>query len=343
MTISQTGDIWTIGDHRLACGDSSDANLIASLMQDQSADLVFTSPPYTNLRTYLTYNDSKWDQMMQSVFDAIPAHDRTQIIVNLGLVHKHHAVLWYWQDWLGHMKRTGWRNTGLYVWDKLNGMCGDHKGRLAPAFEFLFHFNKFARRPNKVKAKKAENIKHRLDSTMRKKDGTIRPASSPHTSLNTHKIPDSVIRTHKELSNRPTKFGSHPAVFPIKLPMELIEAYTDEHQIVFDPFGGSGTTIIAAHRLNRSGYGVEIEPAYCDLALDRIQRETRLTAYRQDGENFDHLTDDFFASSRSGIVGIRSATDDDPRRFGTAHTPERKPYQGYVAIAQRGQPDQVKA
>jgi DNA modification methylase len=64
----------------------------------------------------------------------------------------------------------------------------------------------------------------------------------------------------------------HPAVFPVTLPVEVIEAYTDEGDIVFEPFGGSGTTLMAAQRTGRIGRAMEIAPEYVDVALLRFQQ-----------------------------------------------------------------------
>lgn len=298
MTITQHNDIWTIGAHKVMCANSADPQAINQLFGASRPDLIFTSPPYANLRTYLNFDDSKWDDMMFTVFDAVPHHDKTQIIVNLGLVHKHNEIVWYYNAWLAHMKAIGWRNFGMYVWDKIHGMCGNWQGRLAPSFELLFHFNKTARQANKTKAKKPENVQVRKSSFMRMRDGHTRAKSSPLAHLNTHKIPDSVVRMLGERANRKTPFGNHPAVFPITLPAEFIATYTNEHDLVFDPFIGSGTTIIAANGLNRAAYGMEIEPHYCDIAISRIQSETGLLAYRQDGESFDYLCHPHFFASK---------------------------------------------
>jgi DNA modification methylase len=64
----------------------------------------------------------------------------------------------------------------------------------------------------------------------------------------------------------------HPAVFPVTLPVEMVEAYTQEGEIVFEPFGGSGTTLMAAQRTGRIGRAVEIAPEYVDVALIRFQQ-----------------------------------------------------------------------
>ena len=66
----------------------------------------------------------------------------------------------------------------------------------------------------------------------------------------------------------------HPAMFPVALPGEYIKACTDESDTVYEPFCGSGTTLIAAEQLNRKCYGMEISPAYCDVIVKRWENLT---------------------------------------------------------------------
>jgi site-specific DNA-methyltransferase (adenine-specific) len=68
----------------------------------------------------------------------------------------------------------------------------------------------------------------------------------------------------------------HPAPFPLELPRRLIQLYTFEHEIVLDPFMGSGQTAIAARRSNRHFIGYEIDEAYAALAAQRIQTESEI-------------------------------------------------------------------
>jgi DNA modification methylase len=72
--------------------------------------------------------------------------------------------------------------------------------------------------------------------------------------------------------------GSHSAPFPRAVPEFFIKAFSDAADVVFDPFLGSGTTIVAAALLERVGYGIEISPAYCDVAVRRLERAAGLTA-----------------------------------------------------------------
>jgi DNA modification methylase len=77
--------------------------------------------------------------------------------------------------------------------------------------------------------------------------------------------PSNVIEVRSESTQ-----GSHSAPFPRALVEFFVKAFSDAGDVVFDPFLGSGTTMAAAHVLGRTGYGIEISPAYCDVVLRRM-------------------------------------------------------------------------
>jgi len=85
--------------------------------------------------------------------------------------------------------------------------------------------------------------------------------------------------------------GSHSAPFPSKLVEFFIKAFTDTGDVVYDPFMGSGTSIIAAHALDRVGYGCEISPNYyCDVIVKRWQAySNRKATLDGDGRTFDAI------------------------------------------------------
>jgi DNA modification methylase len=274
--------------HRLCCGNSTDIVAVSNAMDGQCAQLLFTSPPYLNLRDYEGNLSQDWTGLMNDVFDTAgqilsdnASGKSAQVFVNLGLTHKDNEWLPYWDDWIQHMREIGWRRFGWYVWDKLTARPGDWNGRLAPAFEFIFHFNKEARKAKHTIEKKAENIRSgpRGIKQCRQKDGSLKPIYSPDASLNTHKIPDSVIRMHN--SSIQHEWQDHPAMYPVSLPELFIETYTNADDIVYEPFCGSGTTIIAAHKQNRRCYAVEMEPKYCDVAIRRFAEWSGTEAVRE--------------------------------------------------------------
>ena len=271
--VSRPGDIWQLGSHRLICGDSTDSAVVAALMAGDTASLCFTSPPYGQQRNY-TQGIADWDALMRGVFANLPMADDGQVLVNLGLIHRDNEFIPYWDGWLSWMRTNGWRRFGWYVWDQGPGMPGDWAGRLAPSFEFVFHFNRESRKPHKiVPCKHAGQDSHlRADGSstaMRGKDGEVGGWTHAGQPTQDFRIPDSVIRVmrHKGKIGRDI---DHPAVFPVALPEHILLAYSDAGDIVFEPFGGSGTTILAAQKTGRQARAIELAPQYTDVAVQRF-------------------------------------------------------------------------
>ena len=268
-TVTRPGDLWLLGEHRLLCGDSTDATAVSRLMGSERAVLLFTSPPYGNQRDYTTGGVSDWDALMQGVFATLD-HAMTrdaQLLVNLGLIHREGEWLPYWSGWLDWMRGQGWRRFGLYAWDQGPGLPGDWNGRLSPAFELVFHFNREARRPNKIIPCRWAGHVNSEKGGLRAKDGTVGEWQHAGQGVQETRIPDSVLRiTRHKARGIETE---HPAVFPVALPEFLMRAYSDEGDVVFEPFGGAGTSIIAGQRTGRRVRAIELAPVYVDLAIAR--------------------------------------------------------------------------
>jgi DNA modification methylase len=275
-TRAQPGDLWVIGGkHKLLVGDCTDPANVARLMDGAKVGLCFTSPPYAQQREYGETAKEKvkdWNALMQGAFAPLADHltPDGQILVNLGLVHRDGEWVPYWDGWIAWMREQGWRRFGWYVWDQGSGLPGDWNGRLAPSHEFIFHFNSDHRKPAKTVPKDPHSIRDRTgDTTMRGDLNAGRHWSSGMASLATHKIPDSVFRVQRQCG-RVTKDSHHPAVYPVGLPSVSMECWPGD---VYDPFLGSGTTLIAGHRLGRTVYGCELEPRYADVILKRAEAE----------------------------------------------------------------------
>lgn len=303
VPVSRAGDVWALGPHRLICGDAADANVVAALMQGERARLCFTSPPYGNQRDYTTGGIADWDALMRGVFAQLPMADDAQVLVNLGLIHRDNEFVPYWDGWLGWMRTQRWRRFAWYVWDQGPGMPGDWAGRFAPSFEFVFHFNRASRKPNKiVPCKHAGQESHlRADGSstaMRSKEGEVGGWTHAGQPTQDTRIPDSVIRVMRHKG----KIGQdidHPAVFPVALPQFVIEAYSDEGDLVFEPFGGSGTTMLAAQRIGRICRTVEIAPEYVDVAVRRFQqnRPDVPVTLLATGQSFDEVAAERLAAT----------------------------------------------
>ncbi|MDR2891616.1 MAG: ParB N-terminal domain-containing protein [Deltaproteobacteria bacterium] len=289
--VTRLGDIWQLGEHAIVCADSADADAVAALMDSGPASLCFTSPPYGGQRDY-THKIKDWDSLMQGVFRSLPVSPDAQVLVNLGLIHRDHEVQPYWNGWIECMRTSGWRFFGWYVWDQGFGLPGDWSGRLAPSHEFIFHFNKEARRPNKIvpciyAGQTSHLRKDGTSSGIRDPDGKVGTWTHEGKPTQDYRIPDSIVHIGRQRGPI-GKDIDHPAVFPIAFPEYIIATWAQTGDVVFEPFCGSGTTVIAGQRRGVKVRAVEIAPAYVDVALIRFSRlfpDIPITL-RSSGESF---------------------------------------------------------
>jgi DNA modification methylase len=287
QAVARPGDLWLLGDHRLLCGDSTDAACVAHVLGADRAALLFTSPPYGNQRAYTTGGISDWDALMQGVFQHLPAilAEDGQALVNLGLIHRDGEWQPYWQGWVEWMRAQGWRRFGLYAWDQGPGLPGDWNGRLAPAFELLFHFNRKSRQPNKIIPCKWAGTENK-GSGLRAADGEVKDYTHAGLPVQEMRIPDSVLRITRHKGRGIET--EHPAVFPVALPELLLQSYANLGDAVFEPFAGSGTTILAGQRTGRRVRAIELAPAYVDLAVARYRTVFPGLKVTLDGDGRDY-------------------------------------------------------
>jgi DNA modification methylase len=268
--ITKPGDLWTLGRHRLLCGDSTKTDDVSRLMDGSKADLCFTSPPYGQQRDYTKEGKEKcqdWDGLMQGVFANLPMSDAGQVLVNLGLIHREGEWIPYWDGWIEWMRSMGWRRFGWYVWDKGHPMPGSSNGRLLGQHEFIWHFCKQPKDPQPT-VKKNGDGKRNTWFGARKKDGS-HDTVSKEIDAGGYRVAGSVVCVYPEEDRQ--KDSTHPAVFPVRLAGEFLSMWQGD---VYEPFCGSGSTLIAAEQLNRTCYGMEISPQYCDVIVNRWENLT---------------------------------------------------------------------
>jgi len=257
-TTVQPGDIWQLGPHRLACGDATDASTWERLMDGKVAHSVITDPPYAvhyvggraaqeeriakARRGIDQPSDAYWD-------DLTPEAYRGLLTQSLSLAHRHsdpQSPLYLWfasahvRDVLSCMSDTGWQERSLLVWVKNNG-AGALFAQYKHWYEPLFYAHKRGESPRW------------------------------HGPTN-----ESTVWHH----DKPLRNPLHPTTKPLALIERAIVNSTATGQLVIDPFLGSGTAIIAAHRAGRICYGMDLEPRCCDVMLRRWEEFTGEQAER---------------------------------------------------------------
>lgn len=275
---SKLGDLWLMGEHRVLCGDSTADNDVKRVRAESATSIVFTSPPYAQLRDY-DGGVGDWDTLMNGVTNNLPTDNYVQVFVNLGIIYKDKEIYEYDRNWWNSLTIKGWRRFAIYCWDKQCVVPGDYCGRLAAQHENIYHINKQPRSPNKT----IERVSTcRTIGGRRERDGSV---SSYTVSEATHKIASSVVSVMAE-KNSSDISATHPARFPIGLPAAFMNSYSLPGEWAYDPFLGSGTTLIAAQRLGRKCYGLELAPRYVDVICQRFYNETGIIPVKEDGTEF---------------------------------------------------------
>jgi DNA modification methylase len=274
------GDVWLLGAHRLMCGDSTKPDDVARLMNGERAGVCFTSPPYAQQRTYDEASSGPikdWDALMQGVFGNLPMADDGQVMVNLGMIHRDGEWQPYWSDWIGWMRAQGWKRFAWYVWDK--GHCGWKEGnRLPTEHEFVWHFCRRESAPLKCLPCSTAGDVTNAPASYSGPDGPDKNRTVAYRN-NPTKCGGSVCHAYRN----PGAGIDHPAAYPVALPLYFAAHWPG---LIYEPFAGSGTTLIAAERLGRVACGMEISPAYCDVAVRRWeefsgQKATRAAALKR--------------------------------------------------------------
>lgn len=274
------GQLWVIpsktgkGEHRLLCGDSTKAEDVARVMDGKTAELSFTSPPYSDQREYAGGDLSP--KYLSQIFSRNP--NVKHWIVNLGLKYENHEVSSYWDTWIASARDSGLKLLSWNVWDRINATSvGAQRSMFARQHEWLFCFGVEPKDLNRT-WEKSESSKQRSASyrvnekgqkvtTRRMSDGSVKESTIGEEFEN--KQLGTVLTVHAEMSRTIT---DHPAPFPVALPAIHIEAMTSLGDAVYEPFCGSGTTIVAAEQLGRICHAIELAPKYVAVILERLTK-----------------------------------------------------------------------
>ena len=273
-TRCKIGDLWELGGHRLICGDSTDVAVIDRLMDGVKADMLFTSPPYSDMREYNGGKDLSVSNVSNFIGAYRPYTDYQ--CVNLGIQRKDHEIVQYWDEYIAKAKECGYKLLAWNVWDKTKcGSIGNQSAFFPIRHEWIFVFGTEFFEINNT-WKKADGSIHQgsKNRRVRQADGTMSVSTTGDLS-NPYKQMESVLSLLPEQGEIIKK---HPATFPVQLPAEYIKAMTNEGDSVIEPFGGSGSTLIACEQLNRKCYMCELDTHYCDVIIQRWENLTNKKA-----------------------------------------------------------------
>ena len=279
---TKLGDLWQLGKHRLLCGSSTEQKDVDKLLGEAHSRLLFTSPPYSDMREY---NGNK-DLSVENISTFIDRYKKYADIqaVNLGIQRKKHEIVQYWDEYIDVAKQCGLKLLAWNVWDKMMcGAVGQQSAMVPIRHEWIFVFGEKPAKVNLTWAKKESSIyANGGKRKVRQADGSMKESTKGVTNKAYKKmesvvdIPEqtSLESVTKQVSECGKIRSEHPATFPVFLPCEYIVAFTDKDDIVIEPFCGSGTTLIACEQLDRVCYGMELDPKYCDVIIKRWETLT---------------------------------------------------------------------
>lgn len=231
---------------------------------DNSIDLTVTSPPYDNLRDYDGYTFD-FENIAKELFRITKIGATVVWVVGDATIKGSETGTSFKQAL--YFKQVGFNlhDTMIYLKPGFSAV-GALKTRYAPVFEYMFILTKGKIKTfNPLKDRICKHPNSKLSGTIRNKDGSMKRMSGEGKIY----AKDGLGQRYNVWEINPQSNG-HPAPFPLQLAIDHILSWSNEHDIVLDPFMGSGTTCIACKKTNRDFIGIEISSKYYQLACERI-------------------------------------------------------------------------
>ena len=270
--VTRPGDIWRIGKHRLICGDALDPASYARLLDGAEAQMVFTDPPYN---VPIEGHVSGLGKVKHREF-AMASGEMTEdqftaflatAFQNLAGNSADGAIQFICNDWrhMGEVIAAGGQAytelKNLCVWSKTNGGMGS---LYRSQHELVFVY-------------KVGTAPH-INNVELGRHGRYRTNVWTYAGINSFG------------KDRDAELALHPTVKPVKLVADAILDCSKRGGIVLDAFAGSGTTLIAADRTGRRGYGIELDPHYCDVIVRRLTTAAKVEAiHAETGKTFPEI------------------------------------------------------
>ena len=229
------GDLIEIGEHRLLCGDSTDADQVAKLMDGEKADMVFTDPPYALFGNSTGVAGVTDDKMVMPFFIAVfdMLKKNTKLFGHIYVCCDWHSAFSIEKAY----RSVELTAKNLCIWDKGDGGLG---AMYQQCYEMVWFL------ANSPISKKV------IGKAGMAGERTVN--GKPN-----------IWRYKRETSDR-----LHTAQKPTEMVAYAIKNSTDKNDYVLDLFLGSGTTMVASNQINRRCFGMEMEPKYCQVIIDRM-------------------------------------------------------------------------
>jgi len=288
---SEPGDVWILGDHRLMCGDSTDAGAVSLLCEGEEVDCVWTDPPY-NVNYEGTAGKIENDNMgagefrkfLVSAFAAAAANMRAGAPIYVA--HADTEGLSFRKAFVD----AGLKLSGCLVWVKPSLVLGrsDYQWRHEP---ILYGWKPGAAHSWYGARDKTTVIEHKGEAVRIMDDGSIQVDVGGQVvvvegeNLSMRSLDSSVIRADK-----PARNGEHPTMKPVSLIEGMLANSSIKGDSVLDLFGGSGSTLIACERMGRRARLMELDPRFCDVICKRWQELTgKKAVHEESGVEFDKV------------------------------------------------------
>ena len=244
-------------------GDSED---ILKDIPNESIDLVVTSPPYDSLRKYNgigdTWNHNKFCAIANELYRVMKPGGVVVWVVN-DKTEKGSETGTSFRQAL-HFMDIGFNLNDTMIWRKLNPLPVVKQPRYNPVFEYMFVFSKGTPKTFNPIMEPCKCAGQLYDSTCKNMGGEN---GRTHKTFNVNK--EKVKSNIWDIAVAQNK-TSHPAVYPLQIALDHIRSWSNEGDVVLDPFMGSGTTGLAALELNRRFIGIEMCEEYFNLSKERI-------------------------------------------------------------------------
>ena len=251
------GEVWQLGKHRLMCGDSTKIEDVEKLMDGQNIKCVFTSPPYNmGADLYAHYDDNKKsEEYIQFNMDVVNGWRKWLDGYLFWNISYNKNSRWEFLEIMYRIaKESSLKFLELIVWDKKTAMPVVSNKQMTRTYEDILVVGDEDNIRNDYEMFGLST--NRSDVFMNKRTG--------RTMTNYWRV---------RPSNTQIK-GLHEACYPLELPARAIDLVTKDGEIVADPFGGSGSTLIACEQTNRVCYMMELDEHYATVILDRWEKLT---------------------------------------------------------------------